>query len=119
MADQDLGVVLIVLGAVLMVVVLFFLPICALGFVLLIIGIVLAATAHPTPQYYYPAPAYGAPGYGVPGAPPGPYAPQAPAPGQAAAGPTAQQPTCYVCGTPLTWVPQYGRWYCTRCSAYR
>ncbi len=114
MADQELGVALIVVGVVLMVVGIFFLPICALGFVLLIIGIVLAATSRPTAQYYYPQPYYGAPG-----APPGAYPPQAPVAGQTVPAAPAQQPSCYVCGTPLTWVPQYGRWYCSRCQSYR
>jgi sporulation protein YlmC with PRC-barrel domain len=34
-------------------------------------------------------------------------------PQQAAAQPTSQaQPTCPTCGKPLTWIPQYQRWYC-------
>ncbi len=109
MPEQELGVVLIVVGAVLMVFGVFFGPVCGLGLVLLIIGIVLAATSHPTPQYYYPQPAYGAPAAYPPQAPAAPGAPAAP----------YQAPGCYVCGTALTWVPQYGRWYCYRCQSYR
>ncbi len=105
MPEQELGVVLIVVGAVLMVFGVFFGPVCGLGLVLLIIGIVLAATSRPTPQYYYPQPAYAPPAPGAPGAP--------------AAGAPFQAPGCYVCGTALTWVPQYGRWYCYRCQSYR
>ncbi len=114
MADQEIGIVLIVLGVVLMIVGIFFLPICGLGLVLLIIGIILAATSHPTPPYY-PA-SYGPPqaAYGAP-----PMAPAPPAPGQPAPSTPYQTPACYVCGTPMTWVAQYGRWYCSRCQAYR
>ncbi len=119
MADQELGIILIVLGVVLMIVSIFtfvlFIPICGLGFVLLIVGIILAATNRPA-QPYYP-PMYGAPqpAYGAPPMAP----PQAPAPGQPAPATPYQTPACYVCGTPMTWVAQYGRWYCGRCLAYR
>ncbi len=114
MADQELGIILIVLGVVLMIVGVFFLPICGLGLVLLIIGIILAATNRPTPPYYAapygaPPPMYGAPPQAPPAGPGAPAAPGAP----------YQAPTCYVCGSPLTWVAQYGRWYCSRCQTYR
>ncbi len=127
MSDQELGVVLIVLGVVIMVFSFFGGVlgglVCALGLVLLIVGIVFAARQPPAAPYYYAQPAYGAPGY-----PPQGYPPQQPAAGQPApTAPTApgapaapyQAPACYVCGTGLTWVPQYGRWYCYRCQAYR
>ena len=26
---------------------------------------------------------------------------------------------CPVCGRPMMWVPQYGRWYCPTCGQYR
>ncbi len=119
MAEQDLGIILIVLGVVFMVIGVFFLPICGLGLVLLIIGIILAATNRPA-QPYYTAP-YGAPqpGYAPPGAATQPYPPQPPVAGQPVPGAPFQQPSCYVCGSPLTWVPQYGRWYCSRCQSYR
>src|SRR6266568_2799486 len=26
---------------------------------------------------------------------------------------------CPVCGSPMTWYPQYQRWYCPRCAQYR
>ncbi len=111
MQNHELGILLIVLGVVCMVFGFFLAPVCGLGLVLLIIGIVLAATSPATPAYYYPQPAYGAP--------PQTYAGQPPAAGQPAAPGAYQQPSCYVCGTPLTWVAQYGRWYCGRCQAYR
>ena len=114
MPEQELGIILIVVGVVLMVVGLVFLPICGLGLVLLIIGIILAATNPPRVQYYYAQPVYGAPGM-----PPQGYPPQPPAPGQSVPSAPYQQPSCYVCGTPLSWVPQYGRWYCSRCQTYR
>ncbi len=42
-------------------------------------------------------------------------------PQQAAAGQPAQsasQPTCPTCGRPLTWIPQYQRWYCYNDKKY-
>ena len=30
----------------------------------------------------------------------------------AAATPKSTQPMCPTCGKPLTWIPQYNRWYC-------
>lgn len=109
MADQNTGLVLIVLGVVLMAAGVFFLPICGVGIVLLIIGIVMMAEAPRMPAY---APMY-------PYQYPAPVAPTAP-PGTAPAAPGAYTPpACPVCGSPLTWVAQYSRWYCTRCMAYR
>lgn len=118
MPEQDLAVALIVIGAVLMVVG-GFLPflgvICGLGIILLIVGIILMVASPPRAAYYgpqYPYQSY---------APPYAYPPQPPAAGMTVPAPQTQytQPTCYVCGSVLTWVPQYGRWYCTRCQSYR
>lgn len=114
MAEEEIGIVLIVLGVVFMVLGIFFLPICAIGFVLLIVGIVLMVTERQKMQ------AYGYPGYGYAGQPPYAYPPQPPAAGGAPVPPAPYtQPACPVCGSQLTWVPQYGRWYCSRCQAYR
>lgn len=45
--------------------------------------------------------------------------PTAEQPQQAAAQPTPQvQPTCPTCGKPLTWIPQYQRWYCYNDKKY-
>lgn len=113
MAEEDVGIVLIVLGVVFMALG-FLIPFaCGLGLILLIIGIVLWATQRTRTQAMYP-PSYGYPAqpgyaYGAPPTAPGAPVPQAP----------YTQPACSVCGTGLTWVPQYGRWYCTRCQAYR
>jgi len=118
MPEQDIAVALIVVGGVLMAIGIF-LPffglVCGLGIVLLIVGIILAAAAPSRPAYY--GPQYPYPGYAPPYASP----PQPPAAGMPVPGPQTQysQPTCYVCGSPLTWVGQYGRWYCTRCQSYR
>jgi hypothetical protein len=49
-------------------------------------------------------------GYGLPGMPPGV---------PPAAGAPAVPPACPVCGNPLTWYPQYARWYCPTCGQYR
>ncbi len=27
-------------------------------------------------------------------------------------------PNCSKCNQPLTWVPQYSKWYCTKCASY-
>jgi len=110
MAESDAGLALIVVGIVLLVLGIFFFgiffwPFCGLGVVLIIVGIVLVATAQSQPAYYYPMPSMPAP----PVAPPAAGAPAAP----------FSVPACPVCGSPLMWVPQYGRWYCTRCQAYR
>ena len=51
-------------------------------------------------------------GYGPgSGYPPG----SPPPPPQAAPTPAA----CPVCGSPMMWYPQYGRWYCATCATYR
>ncbi|MCD6563887.1 MAG: hypothetical protein J7K23_08260 [Thermoproteales archaeon] len=49
-----------------------------------------------------------------------PYYQQAPAPQaqQTTPSTTQQAPKCPVCGTPLVWVEQYKRWYCTKCQKY-
>ncbi|MGD6851899.1 MAG: PRC-barrel domain-containing protein [Candidatus Bathyarchaeia archaeon] len=42
-------------------------------------------------------------------------------PAQAAAQPAQQQqspPLCLTCGKPLTWIPQYQRWYCYNDKKY-
>ena len=113
MADEEIGIVLIVLGIVFMVIGVFLWPVCALGLVLLIIGIVLIATERTRTQ------AYAYPGYGYPAQPPYGYPPQPPGVGAPVPPAAPGQPLCPVCGSPLTWVPQYGRWYCSRCLAYR
>ncbi len=107
-----MGIALIVLGVVLMAVGIFpFLwPLCGVGVVLLIVGVILVAVHPSQPMYYAPQPPYGYPPQ-APAAPPAPGAPTAPG--------AYTPPGCPVCGTPLTWVAQYGRWYCTRCQAYR
>ncbi len=110
MPENEVGIALIVLGVVLMAVGIFFWPICGLGIVLLIVGVILVAVQPSQPMYYAPQPLYGYPPQ-APAAPPAPGAPAAPG--------AYTPPGCPVCGTPLTWVAQYGRWYCTRCQAYR
>jgi hypothetical protein len=40
----------------------------------------------------------------------GPYPPYAP---------PAVPAACPVCGNPMTWYPQYSRWYCHSCGQYR
>ncbi len=113
MAEEEIGVVLIVLGVVFMLVGIFAWPICGVGLVLLIVGIVLVAQERGRAQ------AYAYPGYGYPGQPPYVYPPQPPAGGMPVPQAPPTQPACPVCGSQLSWVPQYGRWYCTRCQAYR
>ncbi|HLE46445.1 MAG TPA: hypothetical protein VI915_05645 [Thermoplasmata archaeon] len=87
---------LVVLGAVLLIVGILTVWLCV-GIPILIVGIVLLIYGlvheEPRPMFMYPgyAPAY------VP---------------QAAA-------LCPACGSPMQWVPQYSRWYCPRCGAYR
>jgi len=105
MAESDTGIALIVVGIVLMAVGIIFWPFCGLGIVLIIVGIVLVATTRSQPAFYYPPPTFPAP----PVAPPAAGAPPA----------TFTAPACPVCGSALMWVPHYGRWYCTRCQAYR
>jgi hypothetical protein len=33
--------------------------------------------------------------------------------------PPAVPAACPVCGNPMTWYPQYNRWYCPHCAQYR
>lgn len=40
-------------------------------------------------------------------------------PATQAAAPGASAPTCPKCGTPLTYVQQYQRWYCSTCREYQ
>lgn len=115
MADEELGVALIVGGVLLMLAGIVFWPLCGLGILLVIVGIILALAAPPRHPYY------AATGYPYQQPPPVyPYPSQPPAAGMPV--PTAPgyaQPLCPVCGSPLSWIPQYGRWYCTRCQSYR
>lgn len=111
MPEEELGIVLIVLGVVFMVLGFLFWPVCAVGIVLLVIGIVLMVSERTRAQAYAP--------YGYPSQPPYAYPPQPPAAGMPVPQAPYTQPVCPVCASPLTWVPQYGRWYCTRCQAYR
>ncbi len=114
MPENEAGIILVVVGVLLMAFGIFFFPICGLGIVLLIIGVVLIVAQPSQPMYYAPAPPYA---YGPPQAP---APPVQPAMGTAAPGAGGYTPPgCPVCGTPLTWVAQYGRWYCARCQAYR
>ncbi len=115
MPDEEIGIVFVVLGVVLMAVGFLFWPICGIGILLLIIGIVFVATAQSRSHQY------AAPGYGYPSSPPYAYPPEPPAAGMPAPPGQAQysQPLCPVCSSPLSWVPQYGRWYCSRCQTYR
>ncbi len=48
------------------------------------------------------------------------FQPQAQQPTQAAQPAQARpnQPTCPTCGRPLTWIPQYQRWYCYNDKKY-
>ena len=106
MSNRDTGLALIIVSVILIAVgfIPFLFPLCGIGIVLLIVGIILLAIGD--------QPAYG---YGYYAPPPGyPYA-QAPA---APAGPVTP-PACPTCGSPLTWVPQYARWYCGREQQYR
>jgi hypothetical protein len=113
MADQEIGIVLIVLGVVFMLGGFIFAPICGIGLILLIIGIIIMATGPSR------ASMYAQPGLGYPAPPPYGYPPPT-APGGMAPPPAPyNQPLCPVCSSPLSWVPQYGRWYCNRCQAYR
>ncbi|RLE79950.1 MAG: hypothetical protein DRJ52_07430 [Thermoprotei archaeon] len=67
--------------------------------VVLIVVLVVALRGKRAPPAY-PAPTY-------PTQPPPPPPPQQQA-----------VPTCPTCGQPLTWIPQYKRWYCYRCGRY-
>ncbi|MGQ0796401.1 MAG: hypothetical protein ACT4OI_00840 [Methanobacteriota archaeon] len=97
MAEREMGTTLILVGVILIVggLLVPFLPfLCGIGVILLIIGIILAIVGQPRPVYY---------------AAPGMYPYAAPPPAV----------PCPVCGQPLTWVPQYGRWWCGTCQQYR
>lgn len=65
-----------------------------LGFIIVIVVYLIVRESHPVG---------GAMPYGY-GPPPG--MPPVPAP-------------CPVCGNPMTWYPQYARWYCPHCGQYR
>lgn len=41
-----------------------------------------------------------------------------PPPAPASAGATGPPPACPTCGNPTTWIPEYRRFYCYRCSRY-
>ena len=41
-----------------------------------------------------------------------------PSTGQPLSGQTGQPPTCPICGGPLTYIQQYGRWYCYKDQKY-
>jgi hypothetical protein len=75
----------------------------------------------PGPQYGYSAqppmyPPQQPPAYAPPPAyPPVAAAPHGPMEGAAQA-PQAGPP--HVCGAPMTWAAQYGRWFCPRCNQY-
>jgi hypothetical protein len=113
MADEELGIVLIVVGVVLMAGGIFFWPICGLGIILLLVGVIFMATGPSRAR------AYAQPGFGYPAPPPYGYPPQAPPGGMVPPPAQYNTPLCPVCSSPLNWVPQYGRWYCSRCQAYR
>lgn len=112
---EEPAIILIVLGVLIIAVGVLFVPLfCGVGGLLLIVGLVLMAT-HLSGSQQVVAPGYGHPaappyGYPPPGAPRGRARPDAP---------VQPTPLCPVCGTPISWVPQYGRWYCSRCQAYR
>jgi hypothetical protein len=100
MVEQETGVVLIVIGVILIVAGLFLPFVCGIGIILVIVGVILAVVSQPRPVYY------AAPGpypYGTPTAPTAP----------------ATTPPCPVCGQPLMWIAQYGRWWCGYCQQYR
>ncbi len=42
----------------------------------------------------------------------------APLPPPPVSGPAGAPPACPKCGTPTTWIPEYRRFYCYRCSSY-
>jgi hypothetical protein len=49
------------------------------------------------------------------------FRPKAKARSRAAGGPvrTEQATVCWTCGKPLTWIPEYSRWYCYNCRKYQ
>src|SRR5438552_6784946 len=103
--DATIWVVLLVLATLIGTIV---------GFAIVFIIYLVVRESHPIggamPYGYAPTmypPSQGAP----PTAPPG----GTPTGPQMAAVPAA----CPVCGRPMMWVPQYGRWYCPTCGQYR
>jgi hypothetical protein len=81
----------------------------------------------PQPGYaaqpgYAPQPGYTPPtGFAAPApvaAAPAPAPVAAPAPAPVAPPAAAGTTPCPRCGRPLTWIPQYSRWYCYGCSQY-
>lgn len=79
-----------------------------------------AAQAPMRPGYPYggPPPGYPAqPGYGGPPGYPQPHQMQQPMPQPVHAQPPQAGPA-HTCGTSMTWVVQYNRWYCPRCNQY-
>ena len=129
-----------VLGLILMIVGIFlFWPVLILGLLLLVFALVwpyMGGLQTPGGYYQQPAyqpyqyPQYQQPGYQQPAYQP-PYAqpaqPAQPAPVQptpqptpAYAAPAAQPatPNCPRCGRPVTYVPQYQRWYCQAENVY-
>lgn len=94
LVSPALGCALIIVSPILLI----------LGLILLIVGL----ATDSTPAASYPTMGYATPaGYD----PATGYAPAAPPMGPAY--------PCHVCGRPLTFVPEYGRWYCHTCTAYR
>ena len=89
-----------------------------IGFAIVFIIYLVVRESHPIggaiPYGYAPPmypPSQGPPPTSPPGRPPtGP-----PTGSQMAPVPAA----CPVCGRPMMWVPQYGRWYCPTCGQYR
>ncbi|TLZ94845.1 MAG: hypothetical protein E6J95_03350, partial [Methanobacteriota archaeon] len=89
-----------------------------IGFAIVFVIYLVVRESHPIggaiPYGYAPPmypPSQGPPPTSPPGGPPtGP--PTGP---QMAPVPAA----CPVCGRPMMWVPQYGRWYCPTCGQYR
>jgi len=106
MSDRDTGVTLIIVGVVLMAAgfLPFLWPLCGVGVLLLIVGLILTIASPGRPAYY--SPPYAQPYYAYPPAVTAPTGPQAP-------------PACPACGQPLAWIAQYARWYCPRCQQYR
>jgi prepilin signal peptidase PulO-like enzyme (type II secretory pathway) len=71
-----------------------------IGFIIVLVIYLVVRESHPVGGMPY--------GYGYP--PPG-------APPPAGAPPLLA--SCPVCGNPMTWYPQYARWYCPTCAQYR
>jgi hypothetical protein len=86
------------------------------GFVIVLVIYLVVRESHPVGGgvpygYGYMPPGYGPAPPPQQGPPMPPSAPTAPAQVIPAA--------CPVCGRPMMWVPQYGRWYCPTCGQYR